>query len=245
MLAGTLFYRYRRAKTSSRAQREGGGQIATRISEVMTTVPLVQAFGREKHEEERFEAESAEHLQESMQRPHRSRRDPRRTVIGALGTAAVVFFGAMQVFGGALTPGDLLIFTSYTQSMFKPVAIWPSSRPGSPKLRSEPRASPRSSRSSPRSRTGPTPSKPRRSRRGLLRGRLLRLRQRQARRRAKGRLVYRKPRTAGGAGGASGAGKSTLISLILRLYEPREGAIFVDGIDIRDYKRRSLGARSG
>src|SRR5438046_6662407 len=40
--------------------------------------------------------------------------------------------------------------------------------------------------------------------------------------------------------GASGAGKSTIVSLILRLYEPQEGAILLDGVDIRQYRRESL-----
>src|SRR5439155_11635642 len=31
--------------------------------------------------------------------------------------------------------------------------------------------------------------------------------------------------------GVSGAGKSTIASLILRLYEPQQGAIFIDGIN--------------
>ncbi len=40
--------------------------------------------------------------------------------------------------------------------------------------------------------------------------------------------------------GATGAGKSTIISLLNRFYEISEGAIFVDGIDIREYKTESL-----
>ena len=40
--------------------------------------------------------------------------------------------------------------------------------------------------------------------------------------------------------GVSGAGKSTIASLLLRLYEPWEGAIFVDGLDIKRYRRESL-----
>ncbi len=45
--------------------------------------------------------------------------------------------------------------------------------------------------------------------------------------------------------GESGAGKSTLVTLIPRLYDVREGAILLDGRDIRDYRlkplRRSVG----
>lgn len=36
--------------------------------------------------------------------------------------------------------------------------------------------------------------------------------------------------------GPSGSGKSTLTDLIPRFYDPSEGAILIDGIDIRDYK---------
>src|SRR5207245_9180659 len=35
--------------------------------------------------------------------------------------------------------------------------------------------------------------------------------------------------------GRNGAGKSTLIKLLCRLYDPSEGRILVDGIDIRDF----------
>lgn len=45
--------------------------------------------------------------------------------------------------------------------------------------------------------------------------------------------------------GKSGAGKSTLVGLMLRAYDPQEGHIFVDGVDIRmlDYRelRRNIG----
>lgn len=40
--------------------------------------------------------------------------------------------------------------------------------------------------------------------------------------------------------GMSGGGKSTLVSLLSRFYDVTEGAIKVDGIDIRDVKQRSL-----
>jgi ABC-type multidrug transport system fused ATPase/permease subunit len=40
--------------------------------------------------------------------------------------------------------------------------------------------------------------------------------------------------------GPTGAGKTTLMSLLLRFYDPREGRILVDGVDLRKLKLRSL-----
>ena len=40
--------------------------------------------------------------------------------------------------------------------------------------------------------------------------------------------------------GATGAGKSSLLQLITRFYEVNEGTIFVDGIDIKSYSKKSL-----
>jgi ATP-binding cassette subfamily B protein len=40
--------------------------------------------------------------------------------------------------------------------------------------------------------------------------------------------------------GPSGAGKSTLISLLLRLYDPSDGRVMIDGRDARDYRLTEL-----
>jgi ATP-binding cassette subfamily B protein len=45
--------------------------------------------------------------------------------------------------------------------------------------------------------------------------------------------------------GASGAGKTTLMSLLQRLYEPTEGAILLDGQDLRELKQRSVRSQIG
>ena len=40
--------------------------------------------------------------------------------------------------------------------------------------------------------------------------------------------------------GENGAGKTTLVKLMARLYDPSEGRILVDGVDLRDYELSSL-----
>ncbi len=45
--------------------------------------------------------------------------------------------------------------------------------------------------------------------------------------------------------GENGAGKTTLVKLLARLYEPTEGRILIDGVDIRDYDLASLRSNIG
>jgi ATP-binding cassette subfamily B protein len=45
--------------------------------------------------------------------------------------------------------------------------------------------------------------------------------------------------------GENGAGKTTLVKLLARLYEPTEGRILIDGVDIRDYNLASLRSNIG
>jgi ATP-binding cassette subfamily B protein len=45
--------------------------------------------------------------------------------------------------------------------------------------------------------------------------------------------------------GPSGAGKSTIFSLLLRFYSPQSGAIYLDGIDVRDADLGQVRARMG
>jgi len=45
--------------------------------------------------------------------------------------------------------------------------------------------------------------------------------------------------------GPSGAGKSTILALVERFYDPTEGAVLLDGIDLRSLDRRELRAQLG
>jgi ATP-binding cassette, subfamily B, bacterial len=45
--------------------------------------------------------------------------------------------------------------------------------------------------------------------------------------------------------GANGAGKTTLVKLLTRLYDPTEGSITIDGIDLRDFDPGELRSHAG
>ena len=45
--------------------------------------------------------------------------------------------------------------------------------------------------------------------------------------------------------GSTGSGKSTLINLIPRLYDATEGAVYIDGINVKDYKTEVLNRKIG
>jgi ATP-binding cassette subfamily B protein len=45
--------------------------------------------------------------------------------------------------------------------------------------------------------------------------------------------------------GGTGAGKSTVISLLLRFYDADEGAVYVDGRDVRTYEKKALREKFG
>jgi ATP-binding cassette subfamily B protein len=121
-LLGTIYVLNRRVKASVREQRRFEGRMASRLNEVLSSIALVQAFGRHQHEEGRFQAE----VQASYESGMRSARTAGAiskaiAVISAAGTALTVLLGAREVLAGRLTPGELLIFMAYVGSLYKPV----------------------------------------------------------------------------------------------------------------------------
>ena len=245
LLAGVILYRYRAAKSSSKKQRKKQEEIANRVTEVLSTVPLVQAFSREEHEEERFEVESGAYLRESIRNARIEAVATRSvTIVSAFGIAAVVLVGALQVLAGTISPGDLLVFTAYMQSMYKP-------------LRSMAKFSTRYSKAAvsaerigevleiePDIKDAPDAvvAPP-------LRGEIsfedVSFDYGDDNDVLEGVSFDVLPGQRVALVGASGAGKSTLVSLILRLHEPRSGVIRIDGRNVKDYKLKSLRQQIG
>jgi ATP-binding cassette subfamily B protein len=244
-LGYTLFHLFAKTRASSKAQKKHEGQVASRMSEVLMSISLVQAYARERHEEEQFDAVTAKTLKESV-RVARLKAAAKRSseIITEIGTAVAVLFGALHVIRGGMSVGELVVAISYLGNMYKPMkglakissdlskAVGSADRLAEvldiePEIQDRPDAI-----EAPR---------------------------------LKGDIVFQAVSFDYGDGrkvlsdvsfavppgqrlvlvGASGAGKSTVVSLILRLYEAREGAIFIDGVDIRRFRRESLRRQIG
>jgi ATP-binding cassette, subfamily B, bacterial len=239
-----LFYAlasiYRKLKINARKQRESEGLIAARLSEVLTSVPLVKAYGRERYEQERFDAESAISLEQGIEAERLAAAAMRSLeLIKAAGLWVIVLFGALMALKGDMTPGDVLVFTAYLADMYK-------------QLRNLAKLSTRYSRAMVSVQrmqeifeTEPESSDDASAVEAP---------------RLKGEIVFDRVSFDYGNGrkvlddvsftiapgqrvalvGPSGSGKSTIASLLLRFYDARSGEIRIDGEDIKRYRRESL-----
>lgn len=240
VLACVLFYLNRRIKKTVSRQRKQEGRMANRLNELLSSIAIVQAFGRQSHEEQRFNEESAQNLEEAV-RTARTTAAVARTIaiVTAVGLALTLLIGAWQVLQERMTPGDLLIFVAYVKSLFKPVrnlgkmsaklsrAMVSANRIGEilaidPDIRDHPDALPAN----------------------RLRGDIVF--DGVSFGYVDGQPVLNDASFAIAAGervaliGPSGAGKSTIVNLILRLYEAQAGSIRIDGIEVNRYQRESL-----
>ena len=74
------------------------------MQEVLSSIRLVKAFGREDHERHRFEYQSEQIVESTLRaRDVKAKLAPAVELIVALGSAAVLWFGARHVLDGVLT----------------------------------------------------------------------------------------------------------------------------------------------
>jgi len=244
-LLAVIFWLNREVKSQVRAQRRHEGRMAARLNEMLQSITLVQAFGRERAEEERFRRDITDSLTSGMRSTRAAAAISRSiVVIGAVGTAITVLVGAHRVLAGALSPGELLIFMAYVTSLYKPV-------------KDLGRLSAKFTRAA--------VSMQRVSELLALRPDIEDAPDAIDLKQPAGEIVFEDVcfaypggplvldrlnlRIAAGERvalvGRSGTGKSTLLTLLLRLAEPTAGRILIDGTDIRQYTRASLRSEIG
>ncbi|MCU0543729.1 MAG: ABC transporter ATP-binding protein/permease [Oscillatoriaceae cyanobacterium Prado104] len=230
----------KRIQKVARKQRKREGAMAATAAEAMGAIKVVQALSLQGMLESSFSKDNQKSLQEGAE-SQKLAAGLERTVemLVAVATALILWRGVQLVLDKMVSPGELLVFINYLKTAFKPMRqlakytaqISKATASGEriidlldtvPEIRDS-----RGAITAPHFRGAVEfknvmfayePEKV------ILQNMSFRVKAGQ-----QIALV-----------GPSGGGKSSLVSLLLRLYDPLEGNILIDGHDLREYKVDSL-----
>lgn len=221
------------------------------MRETLAGVRVIRAFVRTHHEEERF-GEASVDLFNTALKVNRlfAFTIPVMTAILNLSAVAVMWFGAMRVDSGEMPIGNLTAFLQYLfqilftvlMAVFMFIFI-PRAAVSAGRIQEVLEAEP-TVRDPKNPRSLPAPE-------GPARGGRVELRKLEFRYPGAQEPILRdvsftaEPGQTVAIVGSTGSGKSTLINLIPRFYDATEGAVLVDGIDVRELDRQDLWARLG
>jgi subfamily B ATP-binding cassette protein MsbA len=232
----------RRFEKLSRERQKRLAEATVAAEESLAGIRTVQAFVREGAERERYGA-AVDRVLELGLRLARiwAAYEALVTMLGFSAITLIIWYGATLLLDGALTPGELTSFVLYTGTAATAIAsitgVWAGlqSAAGStqrirellatePAIADAPGARPLGRSAGAFRFEGVRFAYPSKPDVPALDGVTIEARA--------GDIVA--------LVGASGAGKSTLASLLLRFYDPQEGAVLVDGVDVRTTTLESL-----
>ena len=112
----------RKITDASRQTRKGEGHLANTAQESLASIRVVQAYGLENMVEKNFTSANRTSLREGVRsRRYAARLERTTDVIVGLATAIVLVGGGLRVMQGAMSPGDLVLFTTYLRTTMKPL----------------------------------------------------------------------------------------------------------------------------
>jgi ATP-binding cassette subfamily B protein len=237
----TARYFSRRIKSASREKRRRSGSITAVAEESLSNAALVQAYGQQKAEVERFHRENLGSFRAEMAATRlRALFAPLVDALELAGVLLVLGFGTWQLAQGRMTLGGLLVFLGYLSQLYSPVR-------GLGRLTNTIFAASASAEriidlldQQPSIRD---PDRPRRleSTRGVVVFDDVAFRYPGADRDALHGVSFTAlPGQTLALVGPSGAGKSTVGKLLLRFYDPHDGSITLDGLDLRDLPQETV-----
>ncbi|HEV7671397.1 MAG TPA: ABC transporter ATP-binding protein [Thermoanaerobaculia bacterium] len=245
-LVALFAYRLRYVvRSATREVRRRQSEIVAIVQEGLTAMRVVKAFAQGRFERQRLDAKSLETLEASLRaRKVRALLPPILTLVVAIGTGGVLWFGTRLVLEGAMTAGALVVFLAYLARLFAPIQDLAKASTDVAQAAV-----------------------------GLERvreildtdERLVRSPHARALENVEGRVEFKnvtfayqpgrpvlhdisftvQPGQLVGLVGPSGSGKSTLVSLIPRFYDPTSGVVSIDGTDVREFTIRSLRRKIG
>jgi ATP-binding cassette, subfamily B, bacterial len=111
-----------RLKRSMRLARRKEGALWGSVQEILASVHLVQAYGRESYEDERFTGQAGESLNAALEAGELQLRfGPLVGGLMAISLGVALWYGASRVLAGNITTGELLVFLAYLRALSTPV----------------------------------------------------------------------------------------------------------------------------
>jgi len=220
--------------------RDKESLVYSLVQRTLSGIRVIQAFTKEEEEERRFVKASTESLAADLRLYNiQNFYYVVVDVTIAAGTATVLWLGARHVLSGALSIGEMVIFASYLASLYAPLnsifqtyALVQSAKVGVKRafdiLELE--------QSLPE---GHRIFSPQRAR-GEIAFEAVSFGYDASRPALKDISFHVPPGKKIAIVGPTGAGKSTLVSLLPRFYDPQFGHVTIDGIDIREFRLKSL-----
>ena len=213
--------------------------------EILTGVAVVRAFGREQHEEKRFDEASGELMRTSLFTARAmSLMMPIMMLIMNVTAVAIIWFGGFQVQAGSVQVGDLIVFINYATQVcmsFMMIAMisimLPRAEVAADRV-NEVIATHSAIHDPAPQDAAPTPAG---GWTGEVRYENVGLHFADAEANVLSNVSFTvRPGTTTAIIGPTGSGKSTLVRLLPRLYDVSSGRITVDGVDIRSMRQQDL-----
>jgi len=229
-----------RIQRTSQESREHMSRLTSLIEQTMGAIRAVQVFGREGMEQQRFETTSLNFVRAQLRfRIAEQALNVATVAITGLGTTAVLLFAAYRYVNGHVTIGDIWIFVTYMQGIYQMMnQIMFVYGPFQDAVVGVGRAFQVLDESSDITEAPDAIAKP--SFDEAIRFRHVRFQY------EPGRpvldeidFVVRKGEKIAIVG-ETGSGKTTILNMIPRLYDTTEGAIEIDGTDVRALKISAL-----
>ena len=233
----------RRMRAAAETGRQIEGRIRAHVQQTLAGIAVVQAFGQERREEDRLRS-FAKLAIDTHQRSTvlKGLSGLGSGLIGAVGTALILWFAAHRVLAGELSLGGMLVFVAYLRTSQTQVSILARMYPTAQTLSAMARRVTDALCTRPYIDDGPA-AHALASVRGRVEIEHVTFAYDGFPAALRNVSLAVQPGQTVALVGPTGAGKSTLAGLIPRFFDPQRGRVLIDGHDVRNVRLASLRAQ--
>jgi ABC-type multidrug transport system fused ATPase/permease subunit len=216
------------------------GEMTNAIQQNLIGIRVVKSFAREEHEVGKFDTQTNELLERSLDTARVSAYySPMMDFLAAASTAFVIWYGGTQVMRGDISLGEWYVFFSYLGRLIGPVRMmgWVVNQTQNAVASADRIFEILDTHPEAQVKDGKIELK---QPQGAVAFQNVSFSYSDGSRVLNGINLQVNPGETVALVGPTGSGKSTIINLLPRFYDVTEGAILIDGVDIRSYRLESL-----